>query len=76
VTTLSLKRGWPSRLAVAVALTVAFAMPAFAQNNQQAAQLALQIQQLQEQIRTLTGQVEGLQFQLTQMQVLIVTPVK
>src|SRR5690606_9348208 len=35
------------------------------------AQLALQIQQLQEQIRSLTGQVEGLQFQLTQMQTLI-----
>lgn len=35
------------------------------------AQLALQIQQLQEQIRLLTGQVEGLQFQLTQMQTLI-----
>jgi tol-pal system protein YbgF len=35
------------------------------------AQLQLQIQQLQEQVRLLTGQVEGLQFQLTQMQTLI-----
>jgi tol-pal system protein YbgF len=39
--------------------------------TREAAQLALQIQQLQEQIRLLTGQVEGLQFQLTQMQTLI-----
>jgi len=42
-----------------------------AQNQQQAAQLAVRIQQLEEQIRLLTGQVEGLQFQLTQMQVLL-----
>jgi tol-pal system protein YbgF len=33
--------------------------------------LRVQIQQLQEQIRVLTGQVEGLQFQLTQMQTLL-----
>jgi TolA-binding protein len=39
--------------------------------SREEAQLALQIQQLQEQIRLLTGQVEGLQFQLTQMQTLI-----
>lgn len=39
--------------------------------SREAAQLALQIQELQEQIRLLTGQVEGLQFQLTQMQTLI-----
>ncbi len=31
----------------------------------------MRIQQLEEQIRVLTGQVEGLQFQLTQMQTLI-----
>ena len=68
---LTLRRSWPQRLAAAVLVTVAFALPAYAQNNQQAAQLALNIQQLQEQIRTLTGQVEGLQFQLTQMQTLI-----
>ena len=39
--------------------------------NAQEAQLALRIQQLEEQIRTLTGQVEGLQFQLAQMQTLV-----
>jgi tol-pal system protein YbgF len=39
--------------------------------SREEAQLALEIQQLQEQIRLLTGQVEGLQFQLTQMQTLI-----
>lgn len=39
--------------------------------SREAAELQLQIQQLQEQIRLLTGQVEGLQFQLTQMQTLI-----
>jgi tol-pal system protein YbgF len=39
--------------------------------SREAAQLAVQIQELQEQIRLLTGQVEGLQFQLTQMQTLI-----
>jgi tol-pal system protein YbgF len=44
--------------------------PALAQ-SQQAAQLAVRIQELEEQIRLLTGQVEGLQFQLTQMQALI-----
>ena len=37
----------------------------------EAAQLTLRIQQLEEQIRNLTGQVEGLQFQLTQMQTLL-----
>jgi tol-pal system protein YbgF len=64
-------RSWVLRLAATVLVTVAFALPAAAQNNQQAAQLQLEIQQLQEQIRTLTGQVEGPQFQLTQMQTLI-----
>lgn len=39
--------------------------------SREAAELQLQIQQLQDQIRLLTGQVEGLQFQLTQMQTLI-----
>ena len=39
--------------------------------SREAAELALRIQQLEEQIRVLTGQVEGLQFQLTQMQTLI-----
>jgi tol-pal system protein YbgF len=46
-------------------------LPAMAQSPQEAAQLAVRIQQLEEQIRLLTGQVEGLQFQLTQMQTLI-----
>lgn len=68
---LALSRGWWQRLAVAVLVTTSLALPAQAQNAQQAAQLALQIQQLQEQVRNLTGQVEGLQFQLTQMQTLI-----
>lgn len=39
--------------------------------SQGEAQLNVRIQQLEEQIRNLTGQVEGLQFQLTQMQTLI-----
>jgi tol-pal system protein YbgF len=54
------------------------AVPAFAQQARiqvaqtaQQAQLNLQIGQLQDQVRTLTGQVEGLQFQLAQMQTLI-----
>lgn len=57
-------------LALAFSLAVSSAAPAAAQ-NQSAAQLAVQVQEMQEQIRLLTGQVEGLQFQLTQMQVLI-----
>jgi tol-pal system protein YbgF len=39
--------------------------------SREAAQLQVQIQQLEEQVRLLTGQVEGLQFQLTQMQALL-----
>ncbi|WDR04933.1 tol-pal system protein YbgF [Devosia rhodophyticola] len=39
--------------------------------TQEEAQLALRIQQLEEQLRTLNGQVDGLTFQLTQMQTLI-----
>ncbi len=57
------------RIVFAVALALSFAAPAAAQQN--AAQLAVQIQEMQEQIRLLTGQVEGLQFQLTQMQTLL-----
>lgn len=49
---------------------ICFAPAALAQ-SQEAAQLAVRIQQLEEQIRLLTGQVEGLQFQLTQMQTLL-----
>jgi tol-pal system protein YbgF len=58
------------QLLLAATLIVSLAAPAAAQ-NQNAAQLAVQIQEMQEQIRLLTGQVEGLQFQLTQMQTLI-----
>jgi tol-pal system protein YbgF len=39
--------------------------------SQEAAQLAVRIQQLEEQIRLLNGQMDGLTFQLTQMQTLI-----
>ena len=39
--------------------------------SQEAAQLAVRIQQLEEQIRLLNGQIEGLTFQLTQMQTLV-----
>ena len=42
-----------------------------AQTSQEAAQLAVRIQQMEEQIRLLNGQVEGLSFQLTQMQTLV-----
>ncbi len=58
------------RVALAAVLLLGAAAPAAAQ-NQSTAQLAVQIQEMQEQIRILTGQVEGLQFQLTQMQTLI-----
>ncbi len=56
--------------AAALVLTLALPGAAFAQTRGEA-QLQLQIQELQEQIRLLTGQVEGLQFQLTQMQTLL-----
>ncbi len=39
--------------------------------TQEAAQLAVRIQQLEEQVRQLSGQVDGLTFQLTQMQTLL-----
>lgn len=58
------------RLCLALALALSLAAPAAAQ-NQNTAQLAVQIQEMQEQMRLLNGQVEGLQFQLTQMQTLI-----
>jgi tol-pal system protein YbgF len=53
-----------------VALAMLLPGAAMAQTRTEA-QLQLQIQELQEQIRLLTGQVEGLQFQLTQMQTLV-----
>ncbi|HHY50781.1 MAG TPA: tol-pal system protein YbgF [Alphaproteobacteria bacterium] len=55
---------------LAAALMLGTAAPTVAQSREEA-QLAVRIQQLEEQIRLLTGQVEGLQFQLTQMQTLI-----
>lgn len=58
------------RLLFAAILIVGTAVPAFAQSRE-AAELAVRIQQLEEQIRLLTGQVEGLQFQLTQMQTML-----
>lgn len=61
---------WLKQLFAAALISVVFAWPAGAQ-SQSEAQLAVRIQQLEEQIRLLTGQVEGLQFQLTQMQTLI-----
>lgn len=39
--------------------------------SREEAQLAVRIQQLEERIQVLTGQVEGLQFQLTQMQTML-----
>lgn len=60
------------RLSFVVAALVVVLMPAAASaQSREAAQLAVRIQQLEEQIRLLTGQVEGLQFQLTQMQALV-----
>ena len=58
------------RLLATVLLASVLVLPVSAQ-SQNEAQLAVRIQQLEEQIRLLTGQVEGLQFQLTQMQTLI-----
>ena len=60
----------PGRFVLTLMLVAAMAVPAMAQ-SQTEAQLAVRIQQLEEQIRLLTGQVEGLQFQLTQMQTLL-----
>lgn len=44
--------------------------PVFAQSKEDA-QVIVRVQQLEDQVRTLTGQIEGLQFQLTQMQELL-----
>jgi tol-pal system protein YbgF len=67
---LSLER-WKVRgaLALAAILTAAMFAPAFVSaQSRTEAQLAVQIQELQDQVRTLTGQVEGLQFSIGQMQ--------
>jgi tol-pal system protein YbgF len=62
---------WKLRGGVALAaiLTAAIFAPIFVQaQSRSEAQLAVQIQELQDQVRTLTGQVEGLQFSIGQMQ--------
>jgi tol-pal system protein YbgF len=67
---LSLAR-WKLRGGVALAaiLTAAIFAPIFVQaQSRNEAQLAVQIQELQDQVRSLTGQVEGLQFSIGQMQ--------
>lgn len=67
---LSLER-WKLRGGVALAaiLTAAIFAPMFVQaQSRSEAQLQVQIQDLQDQVRTLTGQVEGLQFSIGQMQ--------
>jgi len=66
---LHFSRLW-GRVAFALVLLVGTAVPALAQSREEA-QLAVRIQQLEDQIRLLTGQVEGLQFQLTQMQTML-----
>lgn len=69
-------------LPLALVIAAGLAVPAFAdssaapvmlvaQNDRDAAQLTLRIQTLEGQVRDLTGQVQGLQFQLTQLQTLI-----
>ncbi|MDB5473550.1 MAG: hypothetical protein JWP99_853 [Devosia sp.] len=73
-----------NRLALATVVVLGLALPAQAQlfqfpSNEAApqaaqgdsAQLLVRIQQLEEQLRTINGQVEGLTFQLTQMQELL-----
>ena len=57
-------------LLLAIIISFAVALPASAQSRE-VAELNVRIQQLEDQIRLLTGQVEGLQFQLAQMQTLI-----
>jgi tol-pal system protein YbgF len=67
---LSLKR-WRLRGVVALAaiLTAAIFAPVFVNaQSRTEAQLNVQIQELQDQVRSLTGQVEGLQFSIGQMQ--------
>jgi tol-pal system protein YbgF len=62
---------WKLRGGVALAaiLTAAIFAPMFVQaQSRNEAALAVQIQDLQDQVRSLTGQVEGLQFSIGQMQ--------
>ncbi len=54
---------------MAVVLAAGVLAPAFVQaQSRSEAQLAVRIQELEDQVRSLTGQIEGLQFSLTQMQ--------
>ncbi|MEO7221649.1 MAG: tol-pal system protein YbgF [Devosia sp.] len=67
---LSLHR-WGTRGAIALGVVLAAGLfaPVFVHaQSRNEAQLAVQIQELQDQVRTLTGQVEGLQFSIGQMQ--------
>jgi tol-pal system protein YbgF len=67
------RRGSGVLAAIIVMLALGSALaplPAMAQDRE-TAQLIVRIQELEERLRTLTGQVEGLQFQLTQMQTLL-----
>ena len=67
---LSLTKGAARGLAAfAVVLTLGVLAPemTYAQSKEEA-QLTVRVQQLEDQVRTLTGQIEGLQFTLTQLQ--------
>lgn len=69
----ALVAGLAAPLALPAASFAAGAPPVMlmAQNTRDAAQLTLRIQALEQQVRDLTGQVQGLQFQLTQLQTLL-----
>lgn len=54
-----------------VLVTGVFAPEFVSAQSKQDAQVTVRVQELEDTVRTLTGQVEGLQFQLTQMQELI-----
>ncbi len=63
------KRARQGLVAMAVVLAAGVLAPAFVQaQSRSEAQLAVRIQELEDQVRSLTGQIEGLQFSLTQMQ--------
>ena len=79
--------GRPARVSLMAVLLVGLALPLTiapvsaaglvgggdqsSQDSRDTAQLTLRIQNLEQQVRDLTGQVQGLQFQLTQVQALI-----
>lgn len=62
---------FPSEIAAPVTRTDADPVVLVAQTTPEAAALLLRIQELEEQVRLMTGTVEGLQFQITQMQTLL-----